>query len=277
MDFLRHSASCRCEPEGVSHVSLAAPDPGPRASLRLLTLNLRHGRGAGPFRVRRPATAFAGNLRRVAEFISACDADLVALQEADAECSWSGGEHQVRRLAEGAGFSEYVHGIHFTACRREYQLRYGTALLSRVPLGTPRSVSFHARPLDSKGYVSAVVDLEGEAVKVVSVHLDPLHPVRRRQVGEMIRDLKRSGRPIVVLGDLNSTGRHAFSITRLLAEALDLSPGPADDGAPTFPALRPRRRLDWILVSRGLAVRRLEVPPDPVSDHLAVAAEVSRS
>ena len=57
------------------------------------------------------------------------------------------------------------------------------------------------------------------------------------------------------------------------AESLSLSAyEPENDALETFPPLGDR--LDWILVSRGIAFRSYRVLPDTVSDHRGVLAEL---
>jgi endonuclease/exonuclease/phosphatase family metal-dependent hydrolase len=90
----------------------------------------------------------------------------------------------------------------------------------------------------------------------------------------LAESLATRGRPLVLMGDLNTTGKTGRSaVKRLMAELL--LEGPIDPSRlPTFPSHRPTRKLDWILVSPELELATYDVVPDLVSDHLAVEATV---
>jgi endonuclease/exonuclease/phosphatase family metal-dependent hydrolase len=146
---------------------------------------------------------------------------------------------------------------------------YGTALLADTPLEEPRSVAFADNWRDTKGYVVA----SAGDIDVVSVHLDFLRPaVRRRQIRTLVEGVRTRTRPLVVLGDLNCRGQGRRATLPALIERLGLHPWL--DGEPTFPSLNPRQRIDWILLSPELEFVEHRTLPDPVSDHLAVVADI---
>jgi endonuclease/exonuclease/phosphatase family metal-dependent hydrolase len=60
----------------------------------------------------------------------------------------------------------------------------------------------------------------------------------------------------------------------LLTETLGLRAFEPHWRSPTFPANRPRRRLDWILISRELDFRGYGTLPIHLSDHLLVMADL---
>ena len=202
---------CRCDSPRLHHVVQGDATPSEGRDLRVLTLNIRHGRGHRRVPGRLRQSRFRENIERVADFLRETPADVVALQEADGPSFWSGSYHHVEQLLRETAFEEGLHGIHFASCTP--RLSYGTALLSRLPLRDVQSVSFRSRPYDTKGCVLATVDVAGRAVDMVSVHLDPVHTVRRRQTEEMIRQLRTRGRPLVVMGDQNSTRKRRWSVS----------------------------------------------------------------
>ena len=69
----------------------------------------------------------------------------------------------------------------------------------------------------------------------------------------------RSGRPAVLLGDLNLEGAVVGPIAA--ARGFDLAVAP-----PTYPAARPTRRIDHVAL-RGLRLEAVEVPAARASDH----------
>jgi endonuclease/exonuclease/phosphatase family metal-dependent hydrolase len=240
----------------------------------VLTLNIRHGRGhrrrPGPLRRER----FEENIQRVSAFLRETPADVVGLQEADGPSFWSGSYDHVEQILRETAFEQVARGIHFALCAP--RLSYGTALLSRLPMDNVESVSFRARPFDTKGCVLATIDVGDRRVDVVSLHLDPVHTVRRRQTEAVIRSLRRRRRPLVVMGDLNSTGKRTWSAATRLMAGLGLTAWPAEyREMRTWPAWRPTQRYDWILVSPEIEFVSCRLIRHEVSDHLAVRAELS--
>jgi endonuclease/exonuclease/phosphatase family metal-dependent hydrolase len=134
---------------------------------------------------------------------------------------------------------------------------------------------------DTKGFVVGTVriphwgDLE---LDMVSLHLDFLAPrVRQRQVSRLIDTLHRRGRPVVLLGDLNCSWHQEPRIIDLLTRELRLHAHEPGAHTPTYPAYRPLRRLDWILISHELGFGDTHQSlPHRVSDHLPVVADLVR-
>jgi len=244
------------------------------SDLKVMTLNIRHGRG--PKRGTRPwqGQAFRRTTREVADVLRDREPDVVALQEADRHSLFTGRFNHLARIADMGGFGRTAHGTHFSLRYRRFGLFYGTSILSKRPLHSVCSRRFRARPLDTKGFVVAAVPMNGREIDVASVHLDFLKPFHRPQVRVLAQELRERGRPLVLMGDLNTTGRGDRSAVKFLMRELLLL-GPEDpDALPTYPSHRPNRKLDWILVSPDLELLNYEVVPDVVSDHLAVEAVV---
>jgi len=253
----------------------------PSASqLRVCTLNIAHGRGRRlhqGFLLRRIIEAHLGAAARVLRREAP---DVVALQEADGPCLWSGGFDHVAYLARRIGHPFRVHGHHVRLGGINPRLRYGTALLACAPLDDVHDQPFDIKPLGpNKGFVAAAVPLAGsgaQSVDVVSCHLDPARPrVRRRQAEELVAALATRGRPLVLMGDFNTRDFGPRSALRVLADGLGLDlHEPEATALATFPSRRPRRRLDWILHSRHFRVARYEVLEERISDHCAVVADL---
>lgn len=259
---------------------LSRPDDARPGRLRVMTLNVAHGRKlALQQALLRPATVEA-NLADIAAVLMREKPHLVALQEADGPSFWSGDFDHVATLARGGGFAHHFRGAHMDAAVGSKRLSYGTALLSRLPLRDPASHKFApSLPTPTKGFVVATVTVPGTSgrqVTVVSVHLDFLRKaVRRRQVRTLAGILKRRKPPFVILGDMNCQWQGRDDSLRTLGKMLNVRAFEPDARhLPTFRSDRPRTRLDWILISPELQFRAYGLLPDKVSDHLAVVAEI---
>jgi len=240
-------------------------------SLRVLSLNVAHGRADGAHQLLQTARHRERTLARIAALFDRERPDIVGLQEADGPSFWSGGFCHVESLAQRSGFAFAVHGAHVEGPG----VSYGTGLLSRLELGDAVACTFdRSLPTPAKGFTLATVRLDDEtAVDVVSVHLDFLRAdVRARQVARMVEVLAPRARPLVVMGDFNAEWHDESSAVQRLADSLGLVAHAPEVRAHTFPAFR--ARLDWILVSPQLAFERHEVLSDVVSDHLPVIADI---
>ena len=246
--------------------------------IRVVTLNVAHGRKDGRNQMLLKGEIIRSNLLELAQLLDRAEADVIALQEADAVSSWSGGFNHVDFLAENSAYGCSHHGVH--ASNRMYD--FGTALLSGRPFQGSFVHSFTpSRPTTTKGFSVAALEWnpggllpEPKFVKFVSVHLDfSRRSVRRSQIDEMVAVLSRIDGPMVLMGDFNTDWQTENSSLKYLAEQMELSVfEPHADGLSTYGDKG--ARLDWILISAELGFSMYAVVPDVVSDHYAVAAEI---
>jgi endonuclease/exonuclease/phosphatase family metal-dependent hydrolase len=192
---------------GASSTSVQAAD---RPSLRLLSLNMAHGRKDSFSQIVVSETQIRQNLAEIVEFLKREDADIVTLQEADSPSWWSGSFDHVEVLAREAGYSWYTHANHVDSSFGTY----GTAVLSRYPILRGYQVDFNPTPPTTrKGFTLAEIewtpggaDSEKQVIDVVSVHLDFSRSSKRiEQIQDMKAVLQQRNNPTVVLGDFNST------------------------------------------------------------------------
>lgn len=241
-------------------------------TLKVLSLNLAHGRKDAWHQILLSRDTIQANLDEVARVLQEERPDVVALQEADAPSLWSGQFHHVAYLAQRAGIPHFVHGEHVARLK----LAYGTALVSRHCVHDPLSHRFTpSRPTPSKGVVACAIQWPGRPgfwVDVVSVHLDfSRKSVRTRQARELIDRLADRRHPRVLMGDFNCGFGPKDTTLRLLTEELDLrAHEPEAEHLMSFPTLR--KRLDWILVSPEFDFVEYRTLPHVLSDHRAVVA-----
>jgi endonuclease/exonuclease/phosphatase family metal-dependent hydrolase len=249
--------------------------------LRVVTLNIAHGRRDGRNQMLLGEETIRANLQQLADVLDRAAADVIALQEADAASGWSGDFDHVAFLAANTRYPCSIHGIH--ASNRLYD--FGTALLSPHPFRGGFTHSFQpSRPTTTKGFSLAALEwnpggrLEASLrVKFASVHLDfSRRSVRRSQIDEMVRVLSGLDGPMVVMGDFNTDWQTEDSSLKYLAGQLDLAVfEPHAEGLATYGDKG--ARLDWILISPELEFVSYAVVPDVVSDHFAVAADIGFS
>jgi len=241
--------------------------------LRIMTFNIAHGRGTSFHQLLQRSATTLTNLDSIATLLRDSHAHVVALQEADAPSFWSGNLNHIDYLAGNAAYSRSVHGLHVNGMG----LAYGTALMARLDLRDPQAITFDpALSSVPKGFVVSTISWPGNAdveVDVVSIHLDHASAtIRWKQAAELIATLQGRQRPVILMGDFNSGWQENSTVSHI-SQALDLTTyRPEETGLETFPALG--KRLDWILVSAGIAFRSYTVLPASLSDHRGVLAEL---
>ncbi|MEU8507840.1 endonuclease/exonuclease/phosphatase family protein [Streptomyces brevispora] len=225
--------------------------------------------------------------RQVAELRS-LDADVIGLQEVDVH--W-GTRSQWRDLAsELAGrlgmrvsFAP-IYSLDPTtpgAPRREF----GVAVLSRYKIVSAENHDItrlstqdpNPTPAPAPGFGEVVLRVKGLPVHVYATHLDYRGDpsVRIAQVADtrriMAEDQKAERRPVrqILLGDFNAAPT-APELAPLWENLTDIEPG-----GPTFPALDPVQRIDYVAVSKDtVRVRDAAVAETLASDHRPVVADL---
>ena len=267
-------------PDAVAECPTAEESVGAIEStfLRAVTLNVAHGRKDGRNQMLLGEETIRSNLVEVADFLDRSEADVIALQEVDAESKWSGKFNHLDFLSENSAYVCGYHGLH--ASGRLYD--FGTALLAQKPFRDSFTHSFKPSwPTTTKGFSFAALDWnpggalpEPTVVNFISVHLDfSRRSVRRSQVEEMVAVLSQIEGPMVMMGDFNTDWEAKESSLKSLAEQLNLSAfKPTAEGLSTYG--KKGARLDWILISDDLEFSDYSVLPEVMSDHYAVAAEI---
>lgn len=264
----------------VNHLPWAMPRlpaSARRDTVRVMTLNVAHGRRDGFHQALQRRDRIEKNLSAIAGELERVEPDLVALQEADGPSIWSGSFDHVRYLASSARFACYLRGEHV----KGLDLSYGTALLSQLPLDDALSVTFApSPPTFSKGFVIGAIGWPGQpdlVIDVVSLHLDfARRSVREAQIAELAAMLSGRKRPLIVMGDFNCEWTSKSSPLKRLVETMGLKVHqPEARGMTTFPTLG--TRLDWVLVSPELEFAGYRTLSSTLSDHFGVVAELKRA
>jgi endonuclease/exonuclease/phosphatase family metal-dependent hydrolase len=196
------------------------------------------------------------------------DADVIALQEVDRD-TYRTGRADLAAVAAGACGMAHVFG----GSRWYPGGRYGNALLAR---GTINAATVTKLPKVPEGQfwreqrtaLEASVTIDGRSVWVVGTHLSVPTAQNEVQLDWLLRHLRGRPRPQVVLGDLN---RPASLVG---PDAIRGGLSAAKHGA-TFPATKPRRAIDHVLVSPGLEVVATEVRTTTMSDHAALVVDLT--
>ncbi|MYW09428.1 metal-dependent hydrolase [Streptomyces sp. SID2563] len=253
--------------------------PGQSVPLRVATYNIHAGAGMD--------NVF--DLDRQVAALRALDADVIGLQEVDVR--W-GDRSEWRDLAAELGRRLRMH-VSFAPIysldpveeggpRREF----GVAVLSRYRIVSAENHDLTRLstqdpdpvPAPAPGFGEVVLKVRGLPVHVYATHLDyRADPsVRVAQVADtrriMAEDQAHERRPVrqILLGDFNAPPT-APELAPLWKELTDIEPG-----GPTYPALNPVQRIDYVAVSKDtVRVRGAAVAEETIaSDHRPVVADL---
>ena len=257
------------------------PAPGPDQPpirVRLVTFNIHHGVGDDQ----------RHDLPRLAMLLASLEADVICLQEVDRHYGERTDEvDQALLLSRGLDMQlAWGPAIDEAGPTGRPNRQYGNALLSRLPIlvsdvhrlpggGEPRSA------------LRTMIELDGGALWVTNTHLTTRSAEERAAQVATIADLLTEPMETgVLVGDLN-TGADAPELDSLrerltdawhLARARDDRAGWRfwrDDAGDTFPAGSPRKRIDQVWVSGGIAVASAHVvDAEGASDHLPVVVDL---
>ena len=209
----------------------------------------------------------AGNKRGALDEIArlAGGFDIVGLQESDPGSWRSGFTNQTHYLAEAGGFDYWSHQPN----RRVGSVASSAnGLLSKLE---PVDVVDHALPgrVKGRGVLLGHFGDGDEGLVVAIAHLSLGAQSRRAQLA-FIAELLHDHPHAVLMGDFNCTPEHPemsllYDRTRLQPPACRVH---------TFPAWRPQRAIDHILVTDGIGCGQLRALPAARSDHLALSVEL---
>jgi endonuclease/exonuclease/phosphatase family metal-dependent hydrolase len=249
-----------------AHLPAASSD----ISLRVMTYNIRSGNG---------------DLAGTVKAIRASVPDLVGLQEVDVHwAERSSFVDQATTLGDQLGMQVRFARIYQLAggAPQDAPREFGVALLSKFPIldwsnhVITRLSTQETNPVPAPlpGFLEARIDVRGTAVRVFNTHLDYRSDprVRRQQVSEMLGYIGETSVPTLLFGDLNAPP-DAPEIQPLLAKLTDVWPASAGPGL-TDPADEPRKRIDYVLVSKQFRVRSASVPVTLASDHRPVLVDL---
>ena len=245
---------------GSSGLVFGEADPsGERNSLKILSYNIKHGRGMDG-RV---------DLKRTAEVIRSLSPDLVTLQEVDKNCTRSGSIDLTEELAgilkmEGrfGKFMNFQGG------------EYGMAVLSKFPI---ISHQVHVLPRGAEPRCALEVRVNSGkhwgGIHLFGIHHDwTRENLRVSQCKALLKKIGKETGPVILAGDFNA-GRKSQSVRLLVDSGFEIL---TNDQTNTFPSDKPRVEIDFIMC-KGLPLGRFThkvVAEKIASDHRPVLVEL---
>jgi endonuclease/exonuclease/phosphatase family metal-dependent hydrolase len=191
--------------------------------------------------------------------------DIAVFSEVNGASRRSQGVDQVALVAEGGGLA---HRQFFPTHVVGERVNQGNAVCARFPV---RWVADHRLPgIGEPRHLSeAEVRIGGVAVRVLATHLALDFGQRARQIHRIAAVVGDGDpRPTILAGDFNVS--HEEEMELLVDTKLQMA-----TSAATYPAWRPRRRLDYLFFSEEFRIVESHAYRKTLfSDHLPLVAEV---
>lgn len=199
--------------------------------------------------------------------------DILALLEVDTGSFRSRGKDEVKFFEEELGFDNFVEVV-------KYPLQGWLRLFHHIPILKKQAnaiisrykfsnVKYHVFHEGTKRMVIQVTVKCPDPVTLLVAHLALGGKTRAKQIKELITIVNRIRNPVILMGDFNTF--HGPEEIRELLERTHLEDKIKLDKKSkpfTEPAWHPTRRLDYILTSDQIRVRKYSVLPFHFSDHL---------
>jgi endonuclease/exonuclease/phosphatase family metal-dependent hydrolase len=238
----------------------------------------------GKARSSRPLRIVSYNLHKLSDdseaastVIAALQPDVLVAQEATPRLRW---RPLAAKLARDCGLVYVAGGWNAAGTMILCSLRVDVTASFVEQFPVPRFVQ-------KRGVVGVSIEAVGLRLAVLGIHLDLDENRRLVQAGRLMAAAESfagvAGVPIVIAADTNELpGAACWQLMR----AGGLVDAAGTDGSPTFPSVRPRVRIDAVLVPPavrvvGYAVGAAALPPgvDPdlltrASDHLPVVVDL---
>ena len=224
-------------------------------TLKILSYNVRNCKGLDN----------ATDFQRVADVINRIDADCIALQELDSATLRLNNAVVLNELALRTSlFPTYRGSINYQGGK------YGIGMLTREkPLKTD------AIELPGKEEPRSLLIVEMKKYVICCTHFSLTPDDRVTSVRMIAEKLQKYKKPVFLAGDLNAQ-INTSEMNNLLHDFTIIT----DPSKPTFPADRPNRCIDYILIKKSTGRKVKVIASDAVnepvaSDHLPVWVKVA--
>ena len=254
-------------------VPACKPFVQPDRTVRVLVYNIHAGKDA----------AGRGNLEDVAALVKSTDADVVLLQEVDRGTQRSGNVDQVQVLMDRTEFGgafgrtlDYDGGEYGIAALSEDGFSYSDTM--SLPVSPPQARAGGSH--EPRGVLVTIVRTRLGRWQALNTHLDASAGDEYRQqeadrIGELLRERRAIGLPIVVGGDFNATPDSAV-VKKLLGFGLRDAWAECGQGDGfTFPAAKPIKRIDYLFLTGALTCSAAQVLDTTISDHRPLLVTVT--
>lgn len=232
---------------------------------KVSTYNIAAGLSNGYFKKK--------NYYKSAEVIKNIGADVITLNEVGKPLPAFIKEH-TEFLAKYCGYKYYA----FAKATSFGAFPYGNAILSKYPIKnvevTPMKKFFHIALGIYEPRCILTAEVEGKKkLRVMCSHFGLLPDEQKLGIENVISQINKSDIPTIFMGDLNINGATKKRLTPLRNVLHDVCETKKTK-LNTFPAKKPKKRLDYIFISDNIDVEDVYTVRAVASDHLPLVAEI---
>ena len=216
--------------------------------------------------------------QRIIDHIKKLKPDIVALVEIDTGSfrSKRGDEPLFfeNKLGMKSCAEEYIYGAEGPGRLLKYVpilKNHGNAIVSKKKFSEVTHYLLHEG--EKRAVIEATIKLK-KKVTLLLAHLSLGEKERSKQIEELIKIVNSIKNPVILMGDFN-TFNGEEEIQKLLDKTHLHHKFEMDKKSETytFPSYHPKRRLDYVLTSKGIKVKSYEVLNFHFSDHLPLLVD----
>lgn len=233
--------------------------------LKVLSFNIHHGKGLDK-RV---------NLERIANIIKRSKADIIGLNEVDVSFGKrSQFLDQAAILAEQLEMNFVFGPVITRKVSDKLTGEYGNVILSRFNMINHKNHLLFSYPYlaEPRGLLEVNFEISGKVISAFVTHISINPFLQRKQILD-IESIVQTKSNVILMGDFNMSpiSRNHSYISRFLRDSSERKCGN------TYPANKPRKKLDYIFIHDDITVVESKVlTNDPVaSDHLPLMTKIS--
>lgn len=203
-------------------------------------------------------------------FVKKINPDIFAMAEIDKKSIRSRFVNHIEELAKHCEYNTVA-----------YDSKYGKrSIIRKMPiikshcnavLAKEKNIA-HEKHYLKNGLKKLVLKMQiSGKIDLYIVHLSLGQKSRKKQLEELANLIRNSKNEVIIAGDFNTLrgSRELQNFT----EKNNLH-SVNKKHIPTFPSIKPKRELDFFLISQGIKVKKFRILKEQLSDHLPILLEV---
>ncbi|GEM_PF-687994 len=225
--------------------------------LKIMSYNIHHGKNLlGIY-----------TLDQIANIIKDSEADIIGLQEVDANFARSKFQNQLKYLADKLSMN-YVYGDNVNIIGA----KYGNGILSKYPIVSYENLKIPSGR-EQRGLLSAVIDINDQKINFLNTHLGLTASERLVQVQAISKYLSTLSNEVILVGDFNTmyNSREVHEISKKLT---DVGYVTNNNYISTFEVPFVSRRIDYIFISSNIEAKDYRIIRERASDHYPIVADI---
>lgn len=224
---------------------------------KVMSYNINHGK----------SLLGMNTLDEIADIIEESGADIIGLQEVDANFARSQFKNQIKYLADKLSMN-YVYGDNVNIVGA----RYGNGILSKYDIISYENIKIPSGK-EQRGLLVAVIDIDGYKINFLNTHLGLCPSERMTQIKIISNYLNTILGETILVGDFNylPSSEEAHEMSKRLT---DVGYATNSNRTPTFEVPFLSGRIDYIFIGSNIKPINYKVLYKKASDHYPIVADI---